>query len=80
MFLNHPNDRWLDPSLLNRLQVPFQTNPRTLITGRTTFWVLVALDHLADEQQTEKAEFDRVAVMMEQNELGGISVLHYRAP
>lgn len=80
MFLNHPNDRWLDPSLLNRLQVSFQTDPRTLITGRATFWVLVALDHLADEQQTEKAEFDRLAVIMEQKELGGISVLHYRAP
>ena len=77
ILLNHPADRWLSPPLLNELGLPYKTNVREIMAGQTSFWVIVALDHIPDEQRAEKTEFDRHATLTEQTDIGGISVLHY---
>lgn len=80
ILLYHPADQWLTPSLLRELRVPFVANARQLIEGEMQFWVIVALDHIPEEQRAEKAELDRWATITQQTEIGGIAILHYMTP
>lgn len=80
ILLYHPADQWLIPSLMAELRVPYETDAARLIAGQPSFWLIVALDHIEDEQRAEKALFDRLATPVEQMEIDGISIFRYTMP
>jgi hypothetical protein len=48
-----------------------------MISEQKRFWVVVATDHIPDEQLAEKAFFDHQGTLLEQNQIGGVSIYHY---
>ena len=77
VFLYNPADQWLTPALMRELHVSFETDAKKLIPGQTRFWVVVATDHIPNEQLAEKAFFDREDTLLEQYQIGGIGIYYY---
>jgi mannosyltransferase len=76
-FLYNSADQWLTPDLMGELQVPFETDADRLTFGQARFWVVVAADHIPDEQLAEKTLFDRKNTLLSQYQIGGIGIYHY---
>lgn len=76
-FLYNSADQWLTPDLMRELHVPFETDAETSISGQMRFWVVVAADHVSDQQLAEKAYFDRENTLLGQYQIGGIGIYHY---
>jgi uncharacterized membrane protein len=77
LLLHHPADQWLTPALMNDLRVPYATDAAMMIANENQFWLVVALDHIAEEQLAEKSIFDALASLQAQSFIGGIGVYHY---
>jgi len=79
ILLYHPADQWLTPALMRELHVTFETDARAAIAGQSSFWLIVALDHIPDEQRAMQTELDRIATRAYEIEIGGIGVYRYVA-
>ncbi len=77
ILLYNPADQWLTPALMEELRVPFETDASQMVSGQERYWVVVATDHIPDEQLAEKAFFDRQGTLLEQNQIGGVSIYQY---
>jgi 4-amino-4-deoxy-L-arabinose transferase-like glycosyltransferase len=77
ILLQHPADQWLGPTLLESLRVPYDNDAGRMIMDKKTFWLVVALDHIPDEQRAAKALFDQLARVTDETEIGGIGIFHY---
>lgn len=76
ILLYHPADQWLIPALMDELRVPYSTDISRLFDEKT-FWLVVALDHIPDEQRAEKLYIDRVRLGVQAAEIGTIGVYRY---
>lgn len=77
VLLYHPADQWLIPALMEDLHVPYVMDMTRAISDHSSFWLVVALDHIEDEQRAEKAIFDQNAIVTEEREVGDIYIFHY---
>ncbi len=79
VLLYHPADQWLIPVLMDELQVRYARSADEITEGRDSFWLIIAGDHILEEQMKEKAELDLLATVIEQTEIGRIDIVHYVA-
>lgn len=77
VFLYNPADLWLTPALMDELRVPYRTDAAATIGGHESYWLLVALDHIPEEQRLEKARFDELGAVAGETQIGGISIFRY---
>jgi mannosyltransferase len=77
VLLYNSNDQWLTPMLMNDLGVPFGKDALQIISGQEHYWVVVALDHIPDEQMAEKSVLGNAGILLEETQIGGIGVYHY---
>ncbi len=75
ILLYHPADQWLPPLLMKELSVPFETQMTLFFAEQKTLWLVVALDHIVDEQISEEREFKRSCAIASQNEIGKIRII-----
>lgn len=77
VLLYNPSDQWLTPVLMNDLEVPFGKDALQIISGQERYWVVVALDHIPDEQLAEKSVLGNAGILLGETQIGGIGVYHY---
>jgi mannosyltransferase len=79
ILLYNPVDPWLTPALMDSLHMPFATeDARHTISAQKRYWLVVALDHIPEEQMAEKAESDSDGTVLEHSQIGGIDIYHYQ--